>query len=370
VRTRNSLAVVTAGCLGIAVACPAVAVGAAGQRPAYRLFDVGGAIPGAVDTDVTGLTATASTPGLVVGTYRNQARQLRGFVARTGKDFRILSVRSVNVSGASDVIVTSVNRGGTVSGYYLSATDNVMRGFLQDPQGKLTPFDHPNAVKHSATEPEYWSDYGGTYPEQFADKGTVVGYYTILRDNGTWWTRGFTWTRTGGWTSLDFAEVVHAPADVPPPGYGNQLFGMNDRGTLVGNGSFSTGATSGTQRGIAVNGRHVITYAFPGPPTLPSGFCGWTSVQAINDVGIMVGNAGNGCEAWARAWMIKAGRWSVLQYQDSRGRQAPQTVVVDVTGTGLITGTWSSWTGVNSHDWAAPDDSRAYGTWHGFIATT
>ncbi|HNV10565.1 MAG TPA: hypothetical protein PKN27_04445 [Propionibacteriaceae bacterium] len=147
-RIPKFMIVAAAACLGLGMITGA-ATAAPAPRPvpgspivSYVSFDVGGAIPGGgVDTNVTGMTATATTPGLVVGTYRmldavgSPTSTRVGFVAHTRKNFAIRSIETVRPFDSTDVNITSVNSSGTTSGYYLDDA-LVEHGFLRAANGE------------------------------------------------------------------------------------------------------------------------------------------------------------------------------------------------------------------------------------------
>jgi hypothetical protein len=62
-----------------------------------------------------------------------------------------------------------LNDFGAITGYYLDA-NNVYRGFVRNPEGKVTSFDAPAAD----TTP---GSYNGTFPVSINDEGAITGYY-------------------------------------------------------------------------------------------------------------------------------------------------------------------------------------------------
>lgn len=359
--------------LGLGLAQPATAAPPAKGGITYTTFDVGSAIPGAVDTNVTGLTATASTPGLVVGTYQDSAGR-HGFIAHTGANFAITSIQTIDIAGSADVHVTSVNSAGTISGYYLG-TDNVEHGFIRASDGTLTVLDEPDAVPAASSStfagPPFYSDpfFGGTFPGQVTVNGTVIGFYSIADTSGNTVLHGFTWTAPGTWTTVDAPNALTSYTPGAGAYLGTYLYGMTTAGSQAGAVILSNRKTgTGTQQGLRINGKSEKTYIYPAVPSLPVNWCGWTAITAINDAGTMVGNAGNGCSANQYAWLLTGSKWTNLQYRDTAST-ATETIVSGLSPTGIMTGTWNTWPGEPAGDWLSPSDPRGYGLWHGFIAT-
>ena len=368
-KARHFLFVVAAAGVVLGSALPASAASAAppvAGTVTYLTFDVGGVIPGAVDTNVTGLTATASTPGLVVGTYQDGTGR-HGFIAHTGAGFSISSIETIDVGGSADVHVTSVNSAGTVSGYYLGTADSVEHGFIRDSAGTFTWLDDPSAVPALASGgnmgPPFYGDQflGGTFPGQVTADGTVVGFYSVADPGGNTVLHGFTWTTRGTWTTVDAADAMASGGLM----LGTQLFGMTGGrkvGSVVVNNS-DTG--TGTEKGLLIVGHHAKTYFTPTP--LSRTWCGWVAITAINLAGTMAGTAGNGCSVTEISWLRHRGMWTALQYTDA-ANTATETIVSGLSNEGLVTGTWNTWPGEPGGSWLSPDNPAGYGLWHGFIA--
>jgi predicted membrane protein len=114
-------------------------------------------------------------------------------------------------SGADAVIPLSINKGGSVAGFY-SATDG-SHGFVRGPGGGITEFDPPNTFSEPGA---------GAYPFAINDSGLVVGYYW---DNAIpYQIRGFSRTARGVITAFD------APGTTPD----TYPTSVNAAGTIVG----------------------------------------------------------------------------------------------------------------------------------------
>jgi hypothetical protein len=375
-RTRHLLFAAAAASLAFGAALPAFAAPPAPGAVTYMTFDVGSAIPGAVDTNVAGLTATASTPGLVVGTYRDGTGR-HGFIAHTGPGFSITSIQTIDVPGSTNVHITSVNSAGTVSGFYLGTADSVEHGFIRDSAGGLTVLDDPSAVPAASSStfagPPFYSDpfFGGTFPGQVTGNGTVIGFYSVADTSGNTVLHGFTWAAPVTWKTIDAPNALTSYSPGAGAYLGTYLYGMTTAGSQVGAVILNNRKTgTGTQQGLLINGKtgnekNYIDTAVP--MALPTNWCGWTAITAINDAGTMVGNAGNGCSANQYAWLLTGSKWTNLQYTDT-ANTATETIVSGQSPAGIMTGAWNTWPGEPGGNWLSPDNPAGYGLWHGFIA--
>ena len=233
--------------------------------------------------------------------------------------------------------------------------------------------DEPNAVPavgpadNSFGMAPFYGDqfFGGTFPGQVTGNGTVVGFYSVTGTDGSTVLHGFTWRAPGTWTTVNASNALTSGG----LWNGTQLFGMTTAGSQAGAVIlYNRKAGTGTQQGLLINGKTQKTYidqAVPSP--LPIGWCGWTTITAINDAGTMVGNAGNGCSTNQYAWLLRGSKWTNLQYSDT-ANTATETIVSGLSPTGIMTGTWNTWPGEPGGNWLSPDNPAGHGLWHGFIA--
>ncbi|HNV10564.1 MAG TPA: hypothetical protein PKN27_04440 [Propionibacteriaceae bacterium] len=229
---------------------------------------------------------------------------------------------------------------------------------------------------------------GGTFPSKVTDAGLVVGFYSVAIPDvdptidPQILLYGFIRTPADAWTTIDVGEQSGT----------TQLFGMNASGTLEGSALFRSDrkdaddwtvkgftASTATRKGIPTFVRVTNTFVYPSPPApdpLPTNFCGWTTVMAMNDAAtLMAGNAGNGCSInpYSWVWMKKyAQPFAALLYTEPGASEpaATQTFVSGLSPTGLVLGTWVDWQSPDgTGDVLSPYDPRGYGLWHGYIAT-
>jgi hypothetical protein len=98
----------------------------------------------------------------------------------------------------------SINRGGTITGYYEDA-DCFYHGFVRDPQGNFTSFDPPASSI-------------GTWPYNINDSGAITGWYY----DGIFY-HGFLRDPQGNFTSFD-----------APGGFNTYPTGINQSGAITG----------------------------------------------------------------------------------------------------------------------------------------
>lgn len=386
-RTRHLLVLVASACLGLGlVAAPTLPAGAAppvkGQI-VYHVVDVGTVLAGASDTVVNGVIAytdpSDSTIGWrAVGTYRDTTGR-HGFLADVHTDFTLASATTIDVADSPEVHLTSINAGGTISGYYRSAAPGaeVEHGFLRAPDGTITALD--NGAAETATRattvggaaPTYNDQfYGGTYPMQVADNGTVTGFYSVPNpegtDPGTTTLHGFTWTTASSFTAVDVPNTLST-----------DLFGTTSAGLKYGGATISFPKTDlGTNRGVTLptKGKPAWYVDTATPNPLPGNWCGWTTVTGAEDASTLVGDAGNGCSINGYAWLLRGNKYTDLTYTDAT-TTATETIATGITTGGIITGSWSTWyLGDPGGNWLSPDGYDASGAnqgrgwWYGFIA--
>ena len=169
-----------------------------------------------------------------------------------------------------------LNNWGAVTGDYLDA-NNVYRGFVRSPDGKITEFDAPGA---DLTR----NNLNGTFPNSINDAGVITGFY--LDVNGV--SHGFLRSPEGAFTTFDvtFNGV---------PGSSTTPISLNLEGAVVGYASDQNGLFHGFLR--RPNGRFV-TWIGPGGCTASNAAgCYGTGAFGINFFGTISGayedNSGN-----------------------------------------------------------------------------
>jgi probable HAF family extracellular repeat protein len=148
--------------------------------------------------------------GIAVGDYQDSFGSWHAY------RYSIVTHRStkINVRNSADVTATGINAGGTIVGFFTTATGSV-DAFLRHPKGSVTIF-----AKHNADMTQAFG---------INKAGVVVGAYTSLSA-----TIGFTWT----------PGQFHAVND--PNGVGFTVVkGINNAGDLVGFYTDSRGNTNG-----------------------------------------------------------------------------------------------------------------------------
>lgn len=147
-----------------------------------------------------------------VGFYQNAAGHFRAYKLniRTGNFHR------VRIHGATGVVATGINNKGSISGIFTDSS-GITHGFFLRHTGQLFILDAPGAAATGALGVN--------------KHGEVVGAYAT--SGGA--TQGFTWTRQGGFNTVD-----------DPNGMTNTTVnGINNAGVLVGFYVNSNGHTKG-----------------------------------------------------------------------------------------------------------------------------
>lgn len=285
---------------------------------AYTTVDV----PGADQTDVAGV----NNLGVLVGSYAD-ATGRHGFLDDHG------TVVTVDVPGSSDTRLTSVNDAGTATGVFWDAGGTTLHGFVRTAAGVFTWLDAPGIAPGDRT---------GTLPSGINAGGTVVGSsFTTDLDGFTYPDQtvgeatsyhGFLW-KAGQFTTYQAPDT----ADSGPPVAGTRLTGVNKAGTIVGTGYYPAGDLP--NRGFVVSGSTVRTFV---DPTAPTGFCGYTEPSAVNDLGVIAGNSGNGCAPTSHVFLLTGSQFTFLGYPG-----ATQTRLGGVSNGGLVAGTWTDGSGTD-----------------------
>jgi hypothetical protein len=316
---RSVLAVLAAVVLGLAAVQPVLGPAPpAAADLAYTTIDV----PGAVDTDVAGV----NNLGVLVGSYVD-ATGRHGFLDDQG------TVVTVDVPGSSDTRLTSVNDAGTATGAYWDAGGTTQHGFVRTAAGVFTWLDAPGIAPGDRT---------GTLPTGINAAGVVVGSsFTTDLDGFTYPDEtvgeatsyhGFVW-KAGQFTTYQAPDT----SDSGPPVAGTRLTGINKAGTVVGTAYYPAGDLP--NRGFVLSGTTVRPFV---DPTVPTGFCGYTEPSAVNDLGVIAGNSGNGCAPTSHVFLLTGSQFTFLGYPG-----AAQTRLGGVTNGGLVAGTWTDGSGTD-----------------------
>jgi hypothetical protein len=371
-RIGRVLIIGTAVALGAALATPAgVATGKPARPPdlKYKSFD----FPQAQYTKVTGV----NTKGVIAG-YFGDASGQHGFTYGPKK-----KKVTIDVPDSSRLVVTSINDPGTVTGAYWQDTTEF--GFIRDATGNVMTLDKWAGV------PAPEGHEQGTFASQINNSGVVVGYYfttdlvgalcpdpnaegefTIPCPSTMY--HGFVWTSSTGFTTYDNPQAGTDAAG--SPSMGTQLLGLNNSGDMVGSytylGPWSIDPTLivGVTPGFVISGVTVTsTVTLPATFTkiidadLSESWCCQTTPTAINDEGIVVGNATNGC---APAYFVftwtASGYQRVDGYRDhGPGSSETATTLSSINNDGVIGGSWRTW--------APGPNAPADGPEHGLTAT-
>jgi hypothetical protein len=158
--------------------------------------------PNLSPTVVTNVTqpSAINAAGDIAGTYLDSTNTFHVFVRTVAGRFS-----SYDISGSTNMVVTSINSKGEVAGHFYDGANN--HGFLivRTPKTtKITQLDYPGAT--------------GTGPSFMNDSGTIVGYYYV----GTGPLQGFVFS-SKTYTNVDIAG---ATTIVP--------MSINDNGTITG----------------------------------------------------------------------------------------------------------------------------------------
>lgn len=309
------------------------ATDAAASTASYTTVDV----PGASGTSVTGV----NTNGVIAG-YFSDASGRHGFIDTAGQ------IVTVDVPGSTDTRLTSINDAGTVTGAYYTDYGVVEHSFLRTASGTFTWLDDP------ATPTGGQWDQWGTEARGINVNGVVVGvFYSTDLD-------GFTYpddsvgsiTNYYGfiWKNGQFTTYAYPNATMNLPGAGTWLDGINKAGTMAGSVTLVESPTVFGEAGLVVNGTTATTFR---DVSLTDGaydysWCDYTRSAAINDLGTVVGVAGNGCAGVQHAFVRVGSQYSYPTYPG-----AVSTNLASINNSGVIGGTWSDGT-----------------TDHGFVMTT
>jgi predicted membrane protein len=152
--------------------------------------------PGAVWTDVVGVTASGS----VAGAY-SAATGTHGFVRDSAGKFT-----SFDVLNSNSPFVSTINGPGTVVGSYIDAA-RLIHGFVRDRLGNITSFDAPNSPYQ-------------TVPFSINDNGAITGFYSLLNQPH----HGFVRDPLGNITTLDVPAGVN----------GTRPMSINAEGAIAG----------------------------------------------------------------------------------------------------------------------------------------
>jgi hypothetical protein len=369
-RIGRVLIIGTAVALGTALTTPAgVAMGKPVRPPdlKYKSFD----FPQAQYTNVTGI----NKKGVIAG-YFGDASGQHGFTYGPKKE-----AVTIDVPDSNRLVVTSINDPGTATGAYWKGTTEY--GFIRDATGEFTTLDKWEGV------PAPEGHEQGTFASQINSSGVVVGYYfttdlvgalcptansdfTIPCPSTMY--HGFVWTPWTGFTSYDNPEAGADAAGYPS--MGTKLLGLNNSGDMVGSytylGPWSIDPRQivGVTPGFVISGVTVTpavtlpaTFTKILDPDLTTSWCCQTTPSAINDEGIVVGNAVNGC---APAYFVFT--WTAAGYNrvdgnpgHGPGSSNTATTLSSINNDGVVGGSWRTST--------PTPYGPVYGPEHGLTAT-
>jgi hypothetical protein len=287
------------------------------------------AVPNFTIIDVPGASATHVTwvnnSGVVAGYFLDASGQ-HGFIDANG------TITVIDVPGSDTTEISSINDAGAVTGTFWNSANTVEHSFVRSGSGVFTWLDDPQATS---------GDQWGTVASDVNNAGVVVGYFFTTDLDGYTYPdnnigaatgyEGFVW-QDGTFTTYN---VPGAPAGSLPDS-GTQLLGINNSNVMVGTTVFLTGDVPPNE-GFTDTGSTFTTFI---DPSVPIGFCGWTTLNAINDLGSIAGNSGNGCAPTHSSWLMNGGQLTFINYPGST-----ETDVSSVNNSGLVAGTWTSSTG-------------------------
>jgi probable HAF family extracellular repeat protein len=270
---RRRIIGAAAACLSVAFVLSAGITSAGAAPPAvsghftFTTFDVPGTASDPVPyTDVLGI----NNPGVMVGQYFDVPGYSTGNFAQYGHGFIAdgSHITTVDVPGAIQTLIQSINDQGTAVGFWIDTT-GLPHGFIRSPSGAITTLIYPGSA------------LGITLATGINDQGVVVGYY----DDSTFSEHGFMY-RNGQFTTIDTPGF-------PSPGAGTELWGINNSGVVdglaysgePGNG-YDTGLTLATRIPRAQN-----NFFLGAGDTGASNDNAGTFPQAINDPGAVVGHS-------------------------------------------------------------------------------
>ncbi len=328
------------------IVCAALALVGAMVAPVERASAV--EVTAYTDVSITGASAThvtgVNTAGTISGYYLGgkKGTTVEGFIMTGG----VTSVTTVVVATATGTRVNAINDSGTSVGSYVDRKGNE-HGFIRTASGAVTVLDDPSLVTKGV------HSYG-TVATGINSSGVVVGYYYTTGpdkvDSHTYVTHnhGFTRSSAGTFTTYDAPDA----ADSALPSVGTRLFGINDVGDKVGAYTYNVGPELGPDTrnsGFEVTAGGTFTEIVH--PTSTLNACFWTEPHGINDAGLIVGDAGNGCAGTSFGWLLSGGTFTNLVYTDESG-EAQYTLANSVNNAGVIGGTWGSGIG-ETHGYTA-----------------
>jgi uncharacterized membrane protein len=120
--------------------------------------------PGAAATYLTGINDRGQIVGISADRAEDLAAAPRGFLLERGR-YRTIAVPSAAATTPSDI-----NNRGQITGNYTDA-DGTLHGFVRDRRGRITTFDHPDAVPP------------GTAAYNINNRGQITGAYASTVDN-------------------------------------------------------------------------------------------------------------------------------------------------------------------------------------------
>ena len=319
-------------CAALALAGTLVTpVGRAAADPVIAYTDV--SVTDAHATSVTGVT----TGGTIAGTYLAGKKGTTAFGFVMGGT--ITTLTTIVIPGAVGTTVNAINDSGTTVGSYVDRQGNE-HGFIRDTAGAVTVFDEPDVVTKGVR------GYG-TVATGINSSGVVVGYFYMTgpdkADVHTYVTHnhGFVRSTTGEFTTYD----APGAADSALPSVGTRLLGVNDAGDKVGAYTYNAGseiAPDIRNSGFLVTSGEAFSTIVQ--PDQPVNACGWTEPHGINDAGVIVGNAGNGCAGTSSGWLLSAGTFTDLVYVN--GEASQYTLAYGINDSGVIGGAWGDGSGV------------------------
>ena len=221
--------------------------------------------------------------------------------------------------------VAGINSRGQIVGGYVDA-EGTVRSFLLD-DGVFTPIDHPDAG-------------AATIASGINDRGQIVGLYVDADGRG----HGFLLDKRRGARRDDgvFTTIDHPDAG-SEPGTGTAVFGINDRGRIVGTyidpGGKGHGFVRDKGRGARRDDGVFTTIDFPGAAS--------TLALAINNRDQILGTSIDS-ENRKHGFLLEEGEFTAIDHPDA-------TSEVEGGGTGLF--------GLNDHGQIVGQysDSRCHG---------
>lgn len=258
----------------------------------FTSFDV----PGSTET----LLFKVNDSGEIVGGYLEGPNVEHGFLLQGG------SVTTIDVPGAVGATqAEGINDQVQVTGTYFDATTGLEPGFLRQPDGSVVTIVPPNSG-------------GYTEANGINNSGTIVG-----RDIGRF-SQGFQFSN-GSYTMINVPGATNT-----------SLFGINNRGDIVGDYIDANGVT----HGLLVRNGSFITIDFPGATN--------TNAQDINDNGDIVGSTV--VANLRHGYLFGNGTFTQIDFPGANmtpsGKPLSGTDVHGVNASGEIVGTYEDNAGV------------------------